>query len=432
MKKILYTISLLLLVGGALANPSKKELFSRARDALKASLVQQDFERSKQAIEYLKSHIDEGAPFWEFEEYLALMEMGEYDQGVEIYANARRIVLDSSYHPEMKNRVNPEDDPLHLYLYRNVVPFTKTTADSLASIVQKSNAKDENKLLFKTLLNAELVIGLRTFSYGENIRFTYRVIADTTAAEDFLKNAKEYIERYSQSVHAQYLKDQVVPFVQGYMDKQREFRRDPIAHKYYTGGMGLYAGTWIGFLCGEMSDVAETEMGTPLQFEVEFRVKRFSLAAFMQFGMIVKPKALHEVDVDEGSFSGFYGSDAIDETVDESFGMTLGFTAYDSHYLRVEPFMGMGVTYMPSFSTPLFEEYSTGAQWIMGANVDFRFAAGNPKRIGALSFAGILRFKYKVMLGTAESNTGSNGGYIPPSYGTVHHEFGLSVGFNLW
>lgn len=428
MKKILFTISLLLLVGGALANPSKKELFSRARDALKASLVQQNFERSKQAIEYLKSHIDEGAPFWEFEEYLALMEMGEYDQGVEIYANARRIVLDSSYHPEMKNRVNPEDDPLHLYLYRNVVPFTKTTADSLASIVQKSNAKDENKLLFKTLLNAELVIGLRTFSYGENIRFTYRVIADTTAAEDFLKNAKEYIERYSQSVHAQYLKDQVVPFVQGYMDKQREFRRDPIAHKYYTGGLGLYAGSWIGFLCGELSDVSESEMGTPLQFEVELRYKRVSLSAFLRFGMIVKPK---QVEYDD-FHSSYLGDSYDDASTDESMGVTLGAVVYDSHYLRVEPFIGLGVTYMPSFEIPLFDSYSTGAQWIMGTNVDFRFYASKPTRIGALSTAWVLRFKYKVLIGTAESSTKSNGGMYSPSYGTVHHEFGLSLGFNLW
>lgn len=432
MKKILFVISLLLVLGNAFATPSKKELFSRARDALKTSLIDRDYERAKEAIEYLKSNLDEGAPFWDFEEYLSLMEMGEYDAGIEIYANARRIVLDSSYHPEVKKRVNPEADPLHLYLYRNVVPFTKSTADSLSNLVENSNAKQENKELFTTLLYAELVIGMRTFSYGDGFSFMYRVIADTTAAESFLQSAKKYIDDFSYTVHAQYLKEQVVPFVQGYMDKQREFRRDPIAHKFYTGGFGIYAGTWLGFLCGEISDIAETEMGTPLQFEVEFRVKRFSLAAFMQLGMIVKPKMIREFYTEDSSFDGFYGSDAIDESVDESFGVTLGFTAYDSHYLRVEPFVGLGVTYMPGLSTPLFDEFSTGAQWIMGANVDFRFVAGNPQRIGAMSFAGILRFKYKVMFGTAESSTGSNGGYKPPSYGTIHHEFGLSLGFNLW
>ena len=62
MKKILVAISLLLAFGGAFANPSKKELFSRARDALKTSLEQQDYERSRQAIEYLKANLDEGAP----------------------------------------------------------------------------------------------------------------------------------------------------------------------------------------------------------------------------------------------------------------------------------------------------------------------------------------------------------------------------------
>ena len=420
MKKILFAISLLLAVGGAFANPSKKELFSRARDALKTSLEQKDFERSKQAIEYLKANLDEGAPFWDFEEYLALMEMGEYDEGIEIYANARRIVMDTSYHPTLKKRVNPDDDPLHLYLYRT--PINKAVVDSMVNVVRSSQAKEENKELYATLIYAELVVGLRTFSYGDGSGLVFRVIADTTAAEDFLQHAKIYIENYSHTPHAQYLKEQMVPFVQNYMDKQREFRRDPIAHKYYTGGFDIYAGSWFGFLCGEMSDVAKTEMGTPFQLEVEFRVKRFSLSAFMQFGMNVQSKDAYKYD-DE-----LYEDDSVDET----YGVTLGFTAYDSQYLRVEPFLGLGVTYMPSFSTRYFDDYSTDLQWIMGTNVDFRFFAARPSRIGALSTAWILRFKYKVMFGTAASSEVSNGGVYSPTYGTIHHEFGLSLGFNLW
>ena len=425
MKKILVAISLLLAFGGAFANPSKKELFSRARDALKTSLEQQDYERSRQAIEYLKANLDEGAPLWDFEEYLALMEMGEYDEGIDIYANTRRIVLDTSYHPKQKVRVNPEDDPLHLYLYRAFSPFNKTVVDSMVNVVQNSNAKEENKELFTTLIYAELIVGLRTYRFNDGSGFAYRVIADTMAAEDFLNHAKSYIRKYSHTVHAQYLKDQVVPFVQNYMDKQREFRRDPIAHKYYTSGFGIYLGSWLGFLCGEISDVTETEMGTPFQAEVEFRVKRISLSAFLQLGMIVRYKETNS------KLDRFYDDDDND-TVDETFGVTVGFTAYDSHYLRVEPFVGVGATYMPSMENERFGEYSIGPDWIIGSNVDFRFFSTNPSRIGAISTAWVLRFKYKIMFGMAESSTVSNGGEYSPKYGAVHQEFGLSLGFNLW
>ncbi len=424
MKKIIVAISLLLAFGGAFAKPSKKELFSRARDALKTSLEQQDYERSKQAIEYLKENRDEGAPLLDFEEYLALMEIGEYDEGIEIYANVRRIVLDSTYHPEQKNRINPDDDPLHLYLYRAFTPFNKTVVDSMVNVVQNSNAKDENKELFTTLVYAELVIGLHSYRFSDGGGFLYRVIVDTTAAEDFLNHAKSYIEKYSNTDHAQYLNEQVVPFVQRYMDKQREFHRDPIAHKYYTGGFGIYAGSWLGFLCGEISDVAKTKMGVPFQTEIEFRVKRVSLSAFIEFGMIVNKKT------DENDRYN-HNSDDDEDTSDESFGLTLGFTAYDSHYLRVEPFIGVGVTNMLSFENSRWDGYSIGPQWILGTNVDFRLNAAKPSHIGDLSPALILRLKYKVMFGSAESDV-TNGGKNAPSYGTIHHEFGLSLGFNLW
>lgn len=423
MKRILFVLCLLIAFGNAFATPSKKELYSRARDALKQALETKDFERSRQAIEYLKINRDEGAPFWEFEEYLSLMEIGDYDEGVAVYSDIRRFVLDSAYNPVIKPRVKPDNDALHLYLYRDLAPFTKAKADSMVALVENSNAKKENKELYATLVYAELVVALRTYRFERNRGFTFRVIEDTTAANDFLTHAKRYIENYSHTDHAQYLKEQVVPFVESFMEEQREFRRDPIAHKYYTGGFGFYAGSWLGFLSGEISDFAKSEMGTPVQFEAELRVRRISLAAFLRFGMIVKKKP-NENDK--------YNYDLYDEdTVDESMGLTLGYTVYDSHYLRVEPFMGVGVTYMPSLQDPQWDEYSVGPQWILGTNVDFRFYAVKPSRIGALSTAWILRFKYKIMLGTAESGV-TNGDKRAPSYGAIHHEFGLSLGFNLW
>ena len=51
--------------------PSKKELFLRARDVLKTSLESGDTARAGQALDYLKTNVEEGAPLTRFEEYLA-------------------------------------------------------------------------------------------------------------------------------------------------------------------------------------------------------------------------------------------------------------------------------------------------------------------------------------------------------------------------
>ena len=65
--------------------PSKKELFLRARDVLKTSLESGDTARARQALDYLKTNVEEGAPLTRFEEYLADMETGRYEQGIELY-----------------------------------------------------------------------------------------------------------------------------------------------------------------------------------------------------------------------------------------------------------------------------------------------------------------------------------------------------------
>ena len=96
--------------------PSKKELFSRARDVLKKSLESKDFERAGEAYAYLQANLNDGAPLSIFEEYLIDMEMGKYADGVRKYASQRRILLDSSYTPEKKDERYYEKDALHKYL----------------------------------------------------------------------------------------------------------------------------------------------------------------------------------------------------------------------------------------------------------------------------------------------------------------------------
>lgn len=412
MKKTLFVLVLLISVEVSFATPSKKELFSRARDALKTSLESKDFARSRLAIDYLKQNLAEGAPLSYFEEYLALMEMGEYDEAIPIYADTRRLVLDSTYSPRNDRLVDAGDDVLRFYLFRNFTSFTKTKADSLIALVDSSDAKQQNKALFKALVYADIVIILRGYSFGGDGGYFFKEIADTTAAEDFLKNAKQYVEEYSHCEHARYLKEQTIPFVEKYMAQQRLFQKDPIAHKFYTGGLGLYIGTWSGFVSGEITDYVKDKMAGAFQLEAQLRYKRFALSFFMEFGLNNQPKWNEPGEKSSNR--------------DGTEGLTLGFNAYDSHALRVEPFVGIAQTHMGAL-----EDYYIVPHWVLGTNVDVRFFATKPERVGSLSVAFLLRVKYKVMFGTAEPEGSRNSDY-PKSFGAVYHMFGVSLGVNLW
>ena len=398
-----------------LSQPSKKELYQRARDAMKTALESGDYDRAGQALDYLKENVKNGAPLNRFEEHLANMELNRFEDGILLYGDIRHVFLDPEY-KVADSRVSV-DDQLNRYLFRNFMPFTRRTVDSLYARAEASDVKREYKDLYKTLLYSELVIGFNTVRVGR-ASYMYHVISDTTDAEDFLVAAKHFTESYPLSEHSVYLKKNAIPFVENYMTEVREFRRDPISKKYYTGGVDAYVGSWIGFASGGISDVSKTEMDTPFQLEVQLRFRRFSLGAFIDHGLAVKPNFKYE-----NKYMGCYNGEVAG---DEMLGVTFGFTAYDSHYLRVEPFFGVGESYMEGF-----EDYWISPLWIFGANADYRFYATHPKHPTGMSLAFMLRFKYKASVGSAES-TVINGGVKNPSYGAVYHSFGLSLGVNIW
>ena len=234
----------------AYGTPSKKELYSRARDVLKKSLENKDFERAGEAYAYLQSNVSEGAPLTIFEEYLIDMEMGKYADGIRKYASQRRVLLDSSYTPEKKDNRYFENDVLHKYLYDKFDPFTEAKADSMVKLVDASDESEEIKDLYATMIYGELTIGFDFYKFSSRT-FIYRNVRDTARADQFLERAKSFVEKNPYTEHTGYLKNSIIPFVEEIVQRLRDFRKDPLKHKYYTGGMGVYAGFWAGFLTGD-------------------------------------------------------------------------------------------------------------------------------------------------------------------------------------
>lgn len=389
--------------------PSKKELYSRARDVLKKSLESKDFERAGEAYGYLQSNANEGAPLSMFEEYLIDMEMGKYADGVRKYASQRRILLDSSYTPEKKDERYYEKDALHKYLYDKFDPFTEAKADSMVKLVDASDVSDEIKDLYATMIYAELTIGFEFFKFHSNT-YIYRNVRDTARADQFLQRARTYVEKNPYTEHSGYLKNSVIPFVEKVVGRLREFRKDPLKHKYYTGGLGVYGGIWTGFMSGEATDYLHTEMGSSFNFEGSIQFRRFSVNFFYNYGLLSKPEDYEW-----------------DESEDELIGLSIGFTAFDSRFVKVEPFIGFG-TY------DLMMADNSSNVFVLGLNTDLRIFVKKPEHYGGFAFALVARLKYQANFGTLDAYLydRTEDRHIDVEADFITHQFGINLGLFLW
>ena len=397
--------------------PSKKELFLRARDVLKTSLESGDTARAGQALDYLKANVEEGAPLTRFEEYLAEMETGRYERGIELYADMRRIILDSAFKPNWQSRAS-EDDPLSRYLYRNLSPFDSTKADSLHARVVPSDISDEYKDLYRTLLYSELIINKVPVSvYG--VAFVVTTLYDTTNVEHFLTCARDFVGKYPQSTYTRIFKEQTIPYVEERMKPYRDFYKDPFKHKYYTGGLGVFVGQWLGFMTGDAMDYFHSEMGSSFIGEISLQFGRISLNGLFSYGIVNHPVGESNVYVAGGG-------------EDETVGLTLGYTVFDSRWLKAEPFAGVG-----NYNF-MWSDADISTVLMLGVNADVRLFATKPKRLGGISFAIIARFKYMMQFGYFTNET-SYYDYkreehvdldIDESF--MSHQFSLSLGLYLW
>ena len=353
---------------------SKKEMYYRARDVLKESLESGDMARAGEAFDYLKANVENGAPLNHFEEYLIYSEMGRYDEAIAKYATLRRIILDSNYVSNIDTRISVEDY-LNNYLYRGLEPFTKDVMDSLNNRVQQSNASDENKGLFAALLYGDQVVSVRVRSFGDR-SYVFRVINDTTCAEIFLRNATDFVQKYPNSEHAKYLNDQTIPFVQNYMDKQREFRANPLKYKFYTGGFGAYYSKWWGGITGDATDYISMDMDSYM-LELELQFWRVNLGAFVAYGIEGKRKYRRDL---------FYQGSDYDDGY--SIGFTAGFDAFDSKYVKVVPFIGIGATTIDAL------EIDAHNHFLLGTNVDLRLWTSKASRRDSPIASVQVRLKY--------------------------------------
>lgn len=115
-----------------------------------------------------------------------------------------------------------------------------------------------------------------------------------------------------------------------------------------------------------------------------------------------------------------------DKNEDESIGFTVGFTAFDSRFLKVEPFIGFGSYDFMN----LYDDANTSV-FVLGLNTDVRIFATKPQHYGGFSVALVARLKYQALFGTLEA-FGPDFGGEEIEAGFVAHQFGINLGLFLW
>lgn len=402
-----------------LSQPSKKELYAKARDLLKVSLENGDLAKAGEALEYLQANVGNGAPLQLFEEYLVLTELNRYDEAISTYAHMRRFQMDPDYKVDEERRLEA-NDALNTYLYRNLSPFNKEKIDSLYQRALQSEASKENKDLYGMLLYSEQ--GLK-YHVDWGLTYSNVIMDDTTCTMEFLKRAKDFIYNYPMSEHTPYLKNHVIPTVQKTMDDLHEFERNPWSYKYYTGGLAIFAGKWTGFVNGLVTNYLDTEMGTSFILEAEIQISRISLDGYMGIGMVSRPKGKF-IDVVR---SGYWEGDQSEEDV--FYGLSLGYTFYESRFAKITPFIGFGLMEYTLF------DWDNFPQWNLGVNVDSHLWMSKLERKYQASWGIVLRLKYMIQFGEL-SEKGSNwwsGSDFPKTRArSINHLFALELGLFAW
>lgn len=403
--------------------PSKKELYSRAREVLKTSIESKDVEKARQALEYLQANTQNGAPLTRDEEYRIYFEIGDFEKGIILYEDLVHQALDSLYKPKNEERIQV-DDVLSQHLattWRSTGPENhKIKEDSLLNAVNNSDTPQQYKDLFTVLVYLDFINSLIEIKNGD-----FANPEDTILVQNFLDKSIEYCSKYPMTGPAVYLKEQTIPQIQQRMKEIEDYRRDPFIYKYYTGGLSIYGGKWIGFLSGEATDYLKDEMGTTFIMEAEIQIRRVALGVFLSWGLITRPKF-------EKRMWGTYE--------DESVGVTLGYVTYDSRFLKVTPFIGYSSTEL------MTADKSINPQLALGLNVDSHLLASKPSDIYGLSFCLNIRFKYMAQIGSLETSTtektfkGYND-YEEPIYdyktkdvsaSIINHTFALELGVLIW
>ena len=251
-----------------------------------------------------------------------------------------------------------ENDGLMLYIKKEISKFDTTSAllMQLESDIDKSSSLSESeKLELKILLL---------------LNDAYR---DDKVNERIARLSQMFLEKYPDHPDAKWIENSVAGpyFRRDFWDlwnkDRQEHREENIARNFYTGGLGFNLFFISGGLAFGMDELYRSDLFEPeppgIYLELYLQIKRFAIS----FELLPS------------------GIDGV-----ATYSLGLGFVAYDSRYLKVRPYIGLGMPAMildakqdgylamPGGEREYFNEgnnemYAESFGFTLAANVDFKF-----------------------------------------------------------
>ncbi len=184
----------------------------------------------------------------------------------------------------------------------------------------------------------------------------------------------------------------------------------------YWTDIALFVGTWVGTTTGAVNKYLDVRMGFPLLLDFELQISRGAVGFYYGWGLIHSFSYLY----DEGFFTEY---DRKVEGTDDSWGLTYGYTVFTSHYLELQPFIGLGVNFFNNGRDDLY--FGT---FIMGGNVDIRFDS-NRINAGEIAFnlGLMLRLKYIAEFGSFSDKYRD----VKHENYYINHIFAISLGIAI-
>lgn len=302
-----------------------------------------------------------------------------------------------------------ENDGLMLYIKKEISKFDSTT--SLLAQVEKdidnsSSLSESDKFELKILL-------LLNDAYRDN-----------KVNERIARLSQMFLEKYPDHPDAKWIENSVAgPYFRNdfgtLWDKDRqEHREENIARNFYTGGLGFNVFFISGGLAFGMDELYRSDLFEPeppgIYLELYLQIKRFAIS----FELL--PSGMEGV---------------------ASYSLGLGFVAYDSRFLKVRPYIGLGMPAMileakqdgylarPDGEREYFNEgnndmYAESFGFTLAANVDFKFLTTYLFSSNSKFFSMTLTGKFGITYMEFD-DTLVNGSGVTPF-------FALGLGILLW
>lgn len=328
----------------------------RGRDALMQAIRNGDTAEISQKISDLDNMKANGiVPLVNIEKEVIYLNSKMWRQLLHHEVNLFKTYYDSV---EVEKGQYAENDELMLYVKKKIegIDTNTTLYGTVSNQIENAQLEESEKLELEIMLLLH-----NAYSKGAHVR-----IAEAS---------KTFCERYPDHPDAAWIKNSVAApaermnVSQMYYAERAEHKEENIAKSLYTGGFGFNLFFLSGGMAFGMDDLYRSDLFEPeetsINIEFYLQIKKFSFSG-------------------ELLASGATGVNSY------SFG--IGYVAYDSRYLKVRPYIGLGMPAMIlEAKTDVYgsvhgesenehlckgcnEMYSESLGLTLAANVDFKFA----------------------------------------------------------